>query len=277
MKSNNTHKFGGNWTTLKLNALAAYLSGYASALSGQAWCNRVYIDAFSGTGHCDITSEDGEKQIDGSAKIALDTKPNFHNLFFIDKKKKHTKALQALCNQYTDQQTSVIYEDANHAIPKILNNLRPNDRGVIFIDPYGMDFNWNTLVAVSKSKLDVWYLFPLSGFFRNSTVIEANLEKEKDEAVTRLLGDDNWREKIYKFSPTLDLFGDASRQRGDWTELRDFATDRLKSIFPLVLEPRIIFNDSNIPKFALYFAMSNESKKAHAVAKNIAGHILTTG
>ena len=277
MKSNNTHKFGGKWTTLKLNALASYLSGYALALSNQTWCNRVYIDAFSGTGQCDITSDDGERQIDGSAKIALETKPSFHSLFFIDKKKQHTKALLELCHGYADQHTSVINEDANVAIPKILNNLKSNDRGVIFIDPYGMNFNWNTLVTVSKSKLDVWYLFPLSGLFRNSTVVEANLEKEKDEAVTRLLGDEQWKDKIYKLSPTLDLFGDASRERGDWTELRDYATERLQTIFPLVLEPRIIYNDSNIPKFALYFAMSNTSVKAHAVAKKIAGHILTSG
>jgi three-Cys-motif partner protein len=277
MKTNNTHKFGGDWTSLKLKALEGYLTAYSTALSKQTWCNRVYIDAFSGTGQCEITSASGQIQIDGSAKIALDTKPNFHSLYFIDKKMKHTKALQQLCNNYPEQNTKVIYEDANIAIPQILNAIKSNERGVIFIDPYGMNFNWDTLSKVAKSNFDVWYLFPLSGFFRNATVVEASLEQEKDDAITRLLGDKDWKEAIYKPPPTLDLFGDNSRERGDWKDLSNYATQRLKTIFPLVLEPRIIYNDREIPKFALYFAMSNENKKAQALAKKIADYILDTG
>ena len=43
------HQFGGPWTVEKLDALRAYLIGYAQALKKQAF-RRYYIDAFAGTG-----------------------------------------------------------------------------------------------------------------------------------------------------------------------------------------------------------------------------------
>jgi hypothetical protein len=43
------HRFGGSWTVNKLDALRAYLSGYAQALKNQPF-SRIYIDAFAGTG-----------------------------------------------------------------------------------------------------------------------------------------------------------------------------------------------------------------------------------
>ena len=44
-----THQFGGPWTVEKLDALRAYLVGYAQALKNQPF-RRRYIDAFAGTG-----------------------------------------------------------------------------------------------------------------------------------------------------------------------------------------------------------------------------------
>ena len=43
------HQFGGPWTVEKLDALRAYLNGYAQALKKQSF-NRLYIDAFAGAG-----------------------------------------------------------------------------------------------------------------------------------------------------------------------------------------------------------------------------------
>lgn len=277
IKNNKTHEFGGDWTSLKLAALDGYLKAFTTALLNQTWCKGlVYIDAFSGTGQCDITTSDGSrKQIDGSAKIALDTTPIFDELHFIDIKKKHIRALESLCKNYSNRNCSLHYEDANLIVPQILSKLSKNHRGVIFVDPYGMHFNWDTLSKVASSEIfDVWYLFPLSGFFRNATISEADVEANKDEAVQRLLGDANWKNALYKEPAIKDMFDIDPRERGDWKDLCDYATGRLKEIFPEVLEPRIIYTANNIPKFALYFAVSNKNKSAQGLAKKIANHIL---
>jgi len=68
------HSFGGPWTMIKLDLLARYLEFFSTALqhrpSPEQPFTRIYIDAFAGTGECDINMGDGLRStIAGSAKI----------------------------------------------------------------------------------------------------------------------------------------------------------------------------------------------------------------
>jgi three-Cys-motif partner protein len=74
------HTFGGPWTQIKLDLLGRYLSSFNQALQFSPSANRpfsrIYIDAFAGTGECEIkTDENAVETIAGSAKIALETTP----------------------------------------------------------------------------------------------------------------------------------------------------------------------------------------------------------
>ena len=53
-----------------------------------------------------------------------------------------------------------------------------------------------------------------------------------------------------------------------------FVLQRLRDLFPTVLEPLRLRNDRNAPMFSLFFAMSNPSPAAAKVATPIAQHIL---
>ena len=68
--SEDQHSFGGVWTRIKLEALEKYLVAFNTALSKQSF-TRLYIDAFAGTGRCDIKVDGEKKSIDGSARRAL--------------------------------------------------------------------------------------------------------------------------------------------------------------------------------------------------------------
>ncbi|GAI54351.1 unnamed protein product, partial [marine sediment metagenome] len=36
-----------------------------------------------------------------------------------------------------------------------------NNRAVLFLDPYGMQVNWETIKAIANTEaIDLWYLFP---------------------------------------------------------------------------------------------------------------------
>lgn len=97
-------RFGGNWTTQKLRYLAKYLPAYTTIMRNQTFKEYIYIDAFAGTGWfvlkqnekqeeqnmvqlsllSDISTEFEEakteqlnKDLDGSARIALKTNPAF--------------------------------------------------------------------------------------------------------------------------------------------------------------------------------------------------------
>jgi three-Cys-motif partner protein len=98
----------------------------------------------------------------------MEATPPFHRLFFIERDAKNVAALQHLTEG--DPRASVISGEANEQVGRICANTNwLNTRGVIFLDPFGNSVEWNTLESVIATKaLDVWYLFPLAGVYRNA-------------------------------------------------------------------------------------------------------------
>lgn len=99
-----THRFGGAWTELKLEAVRYYLEFYAGALKGQPF-DLWYIDAFAGTGDRAEQREAGgifeqthvrieDVVLDGSAKRAMAVQPPFKHLLFMED---DPARFQALC------------------------------------------------------------------------------------------------------------------------------------------------------------------------------------
>lgn len=75
-----THQFGGPWTFIKVDMLGRYLNFFNTALQHQPTKDkpfkRIYIDAFAGTGQCDIKVDDhGRVTIEGSALRAIQSAP----------------------------------------------------------------------------------------------------------------------------------------------------------------------------------------------------------
>lgn len=160
------HAFGGIWTRIKLEALQNYLVAFNTALSKQNF-TRIYIDAFAGTGRCDITVDGEKTSIDGSARRALAIDPPFNTYTFIELRAKKLAALKALEAEYPGKSINVIRDDANAALKTLCEKYAwRNERAVLFLDPFGMHVEWTTLQAIAKTgAIDVWYLFPYSGLY----------------------------------------------------------------------------------------------------------------
>lgn len=277
------HSFGGIWTLIKLEALGKYLVAFNNALSQQNF-TRIYIDAFAGTGRCDI-KVDGEKTcVDGSARRALSTKPTFDKFCFIELRPKKLAALEALKAEYPGKSIEIIRGDANAALKNICGKYQWRDtRAVLFLDPFGMHVEWSTLEAIAHTgAIDVWYLFPYAGLYRQAAKNADAMDSDKVESITRLLGTDEWRQAFYSRKRQSSLFdndGGDERDVDHW-EMLDFVSKRLKGLFSAVTEPKILYqggdlkNPSGAPLFALYFAASNPSPKAYGLATKIAKDVL---
>ena len=152
------HSFGGVWTRIKLEALEKYIAAFNKALSKQNF-TRIYIDAFAGTGRCEIKVAGGKKNIEGSARRALATEPGFHKFYFIELAPDKLVALNDLCVEYQDRNIEVISGEANAALRSLCQkNSWQNKRAVLFLDPYGLDVAWSTLeVIAATGAIDVWY------------------------------------------------------------------------------------------------------------------------
>ena len=279
------HLFGGVWTRIKLEALEKYLVAFNTALSKQHF-TRIYIDAFAGTGRCDITVNGAKTSIDGSARRALAADPGFHKYCFIELLPKKLAALRSLEAAHPGKTIEVIPSDANAALKALCAQYRwQNERAVLFLDPFGMHVEWTTLEVIAKTgAIDVWYLFPYAGLYRQAAKNADALDADKEASLTRVLGTDDWRKAFYVQKRQTDLFGgdDGDERSADHRAMLDFVSKRLKGLFPAVTAPKVLYqggnskNPSGAPLFALYFAASNPNPKAFGLATKIAKDILDT-
>lgn len=279
------HVFGGVWTRIKLEALEKYLRAFNTALSKQRF-TRIYVDAFAGTGRCDIKVNGEKRSIDGSARRALAANPSFHKYCFIELLPRKLVALKSLAAEHPGKTIEIIQSDANTALKSLCTQYQwRNERAVLFLDPFGMQVEWTTLEAIAKTgAIDVWYLFPYAGLYRQAAINADALDTDKDTSLTRVLGTDEWRQAFYVQKRQTDLFGgdDGEERSADHREMLDFVSKRLKGLFQAVTAPKVLYqggdsrNPSGAPLFALYFAASNPNPRAFGLATKIAKDILDT-
>ncbi len=270
------HSFGGAWTLLKLAVLENYLSAFTVALKNQNF-RLVYVDAFAGTGRCDVKMAGSTTTVDGSARIALQVNPPFDHCCFMELAPKKLAALQSLATEYSDRSIEIIHGDANSALRDLCGKFDwRNTRAVLFLDPYGLHVEWATLQAIADTKaIDVWYLFPYSGLYRQAAKKAENIDPEKEAAITRILGTDDWRKKFYEPEKQLSIFGDEGETRAaSHSQMLKYVSERLKGVFPAVSEPKIFCQSTGAPLFALYFAASNPSPRAFGLAIKIAKGVI---
>src|SRR5262245_50445175 len=167
------HAFGGPWTQRKLSVVKQYLDLYANALKNQGF-QRIYIDAFAGSGDRAPRRLANSPQFDlpefdmvakGSVRLALEVEPPFNKYLFVERATKRASELAELKSAHTNRNIEVVNADANEAIKRICGSTiwhgSRGTRGVVFLDPYGLQVSWETLVVISRTKaLDIWILFP---------------------------------------------------------------------------------------------------------------------
>ncbi|BCG94458.1 hypothetical protein MesoLj131a_33220 [Mesorhizobium sp. 131-2-1] len=155
-------------------------------------------------------------------------------------------------------------------------------RGVIFLDPYGMEVSWATVKAIADTEaLDCWYFFPLSGLYRNAPRDPTKLSSGKQASLDRVLGATDWRERWYDHKNTSrDMFEDADQaiRRADVDAIERYVKERLQTAFKgAVLDPVRLHHKNGPPLASLFFAVSNPSPPAVALATRMASHILSSG
>lgn len=270
-----SHKFGGYWTEVKLQALEDYLFFFGHALKNKNF-ELLYIDAFAGTGECEITENNRTRIIPGSVKIAIDLEAAFTKLIFIDDKKKHIKELETLCSEHP--KVEIYYSDANIKVIELCKTINwKNTRAIMFLDPYGLSVEWETLKSIAATQaIDVFFLFSLSGFFRQAAIDFNKVDEHIAKKIDICLGTTEWRDVLYKRTGQQDLFGgeQAPRREMSVPEMENYVKKRLETIFAAVSKP-IRLPQSGPQLFSLFIAVSNPSKKAIGLAMKVANHIIS--
>lgn len=291
--------FGGDWTERKLDALDQYLRAYTKVMKKQRF-TLIYVDAFAGTGYREqrlepaattpsifdeevkeISTLEAQRFLDGSAKIALRIDPPFHRFVFVEQDGDKVAELEKLRVEFAQRAGAIDIRagDANATIQQLCREWdRAGTRGVLFLDPFGMQADWSTVEAVANTGcIDTWILFPYAAnrlMTRDPKDIPAAWRTRLD----KLFGSKDWEQRFYKARTTTDIFS------GDFTVVEKaltfeglgaFYKERLESIFPVVApNPRMLRTSGNRPLFQLFFAAGAKPDRGGNIALKIAKYIL---
>lgn len=288
------HRFGGDWTTRKLDVLASYLRSYTTALKNTPF-HKLYVDAFAGTGYRDARRDDDaqpsqnpllpelaepepQSLLDGSARIALRTEPPFDGYVFIERSAEMCDHLERLKAEFPDVATriDIRWGDANAEIQVLCSQDWSSYRAVLFLDPYGMQVEWTTIEAVARTQaIDLWLLFPLGIGVNRLLTRSGDIPVSWRRRLDLLLGTEDWFDEFYKVETTSTLFGDEQERvvKATMQTIGGYFNNRLKEVFAGVAEqPGVLRNSTNNPLYLLCFAVGNA--RGRDIALRIADHLL---
>ncbi len=294
------HNFGGAWTELKLDAVAAYLHYYTKVLEAaprpEAPFKLWYVDAFAGSGsrtsvvtrgglHEGTPIELEEFELAGSAARALAVSPPFQRLVFIEGHGGRFRDLTRLQDKHPDV-VDCKHGEANDELKKLFSSLpwsgRKNGnwthRAVVFLDPYGMNVQWKTLEMLAATQaVDVWYLFPLEGVNRQLAHEFDRVDDNKKLALDQIFGSPDWEEQLYATETTRDLFDTlttSTRRQASKKQIEAYAIKRFESIFSFVSPPMPLLAETNRQLFSLFCLANPSTETAHKLIKRGANWVL---
>jgi three-Cys-motif partner protein len=289
-----SHRFGGPWTERKLEALHDYLVQYQLIFKRNPRARKlrtVYVDAFAGTGERDgAEREEGpglfgyDEEIrgyqEGSVRKALSIDNKFDQYIFVENKPKHAAALKKLiASEFSSlsDRCTIEQEDANTWLQRWCRT-QPwsRQRAVVFLDPYGMNVDWQTMEAIARTKaIDLWVLFPFAIGANRMMPKDAPPDSAWARRLTAIFGTDEWKSRFYGKSAKRDLFGEVEGSMvkiAGMDEILEFFLERLRSVFAKIVErPLILENSKRTPMYALCFAAGNPAGARTAV--RIASHL----
>ncbi|MBK8913274.1 MAG: three-Cys-motif partner protein TcmP [Phycisphaerales bacterium] len=290
------HKFGGDWTSAKLDRIRKYLCAYTTIFErNKRACHfrTIYVDAFAGTGHRSDsvpthvgtelyeseTDADTESYKKGSARIALEVRPPFHQYVFIERDAARVEELrqQVAASEPRPGSATVHQSDSNEFLNRWCRETDwETHRAVVFLDPYGMQVDWTTMEALARTKsIDVWVLFPVGMAVNRLLTGNGIPPPEWAGALTRFLGTDEWQSAFYQRQDEDTLFGKEPREVkvATWKSIGEYFVKRLTAVFERVAtNPLPLCNSRGTPIYLLCFAAGNP--KGATTAVKIASDVL---
>jgi three-Cys-motif partner protein len=278
-------EFGGDWTRQKLDILDDYLTAYCNIFRANErarFFKTIYVDAFAGTGAIKRRGESTED--DGAAKlfegsVARAIKQSFHRYLFIEKSVGRVAELEILKKSAPAPDKILIrHGDANVELLAFARSTNwKTHRAVVFLDPYGMQVDWETICVLGKTNaVDLWFLFPLGQAVMRLLMKGSEPPPEWRLRLDKVFGTTSWKEKFYITSVQPELFGGEivmTQRHADWRSVKNFLMERLKTVFHAVHpKPAILRNSKNVPIYLFCFAASNPVGAKTAL--KIADHLL---
>jgi three-Cys-motif partner protein len=276
------NEFGGKWTEEKIDVFIKYAQAYLTVMKERSYFKLLYFDGFAGSGVIDPT-EDGDpyELIQGVATriLAIKEPRPFDSYYFVEKNKGNAHKLRnVIKTHYPTKQAWVANEDCNKKLIDLAEYMRQpknkNLRALAFIDPYGMQLSWNSLLSLQAIPIDTWILVPtgigVGRLLRNDGQIEPSwMSRLKD-----FLGmeEADIMDHFYQRKTMHTLFGSEDKLLKNPQANERIAalyTKRIldANIFKFVSKPRVLKNSLGMTMY--HFIMCTNNPAALNIANTI--------
>jgi three-Cys-motif partner protein len=296
----------GPWAKAKLDILGSYLNAYTTVFQGvnrkrvkqrRTPFKTVYVDAFAGAGTARIRR--GERTVSdpatlalvetvrdqdpgvqlviaGSPRRALEVAHPFDRYVFVEQAPDRLALLNELATEFGERLgPDRVVVRAGDCNTYLLNHLLDPRRdwnvwkGLVFLDPFGMDVPWETVVRLSATNsIEVFINFPLH------MCIQRFMRRNPDEItpgeydrLDRYFGGRGWFEQAYERRTNLFNASEVVKREDANERLLTWYRERLALNFGHVSPPGLINNTVGGPLYYLIHAGPNAtgSKIASAV------------
>ncbi len=262
--------FGGDWTEKKIEILIEYAKAYLKIMSKHPYWKLIYFDGFAGSGLIKKKFGDKIEIIYGASKriLEIENPKPFDIYYFVEKDNfTYKELIENTSSKFPEKKIYPVQEDCNTKLESMAEFLASkkgkNHKALAYIDPYGMQLNWESISNLNSVDVDLWVLVPTGLgvnrlLKRNGKISESWYEKlEKFLGLSRIEID----EHFYKERSTMTLFGEISFIEKETNAILKAGTlyaKRLRDIFNFVSEPYLLKNSQNTIMYHFYMASNNK-------------------
>lgn len=277
--------WGGDWTKQKLDAFEKYVRAYLKIMNKQkekynGWPTTIYFDGFAGSG-INLPKEDNlksdplnglelEKEASqyyvGAAERVVSMDLSFDEYYFVDYNKKAIESLKKKLSpsQKGNRVYKYIVKDVNEGINKLSLHLDSKKSALVFLDPFGMDIQWNTISLLKGKRVDLWILIP-TGVAINRLLDREGELRHLDKLEECLgLSETEIKREFYLEKEEFNLFNGKIKSLEKISDSISHITKlyikQLKTIWNFVTdEPLVLINSKNVPIYHFVFASNNQT------------------
>jgi three-Cys-motif partner protein len=262
-------QWGGNWTLKKINIFIKYLKAYLEIMKNRNF-ELIYFDGFAGSGK--IVPEAENKSLIESVALqvlAINHQKTFDIYYLVELDKKKALHLEKVIKEkYTQNNIFVSQEDCNKKLTSLAHYLQRNrdSRCLAFIDPFGMQVNWSSLIEFKTVCCDMWLLVPTGVAVNRMLTTKGDIDPIWLEKLGKFFGltKEEIKTHFYETKTKLTLFGEETYDEKKANAINKIITlynQQLKSIWKHVSKAYPMKNNNGIILYHFIFASQNKNGK----------------
>ena len=270
------NQFGGDWTEAKMDIVVSYAKAYLTIMQKQHWVKTMYFDGFAGSGFISSDEEKNEERKGTALRILDIIEPcPFSLYYFVELNELHKKQLESIIqDKYFGRNAHIANADCNEKLMRMAGFLRAHKeyRSLVFIDPYGMSVNWNSIEALKGLGVDLWILVPTGIGVTRLLKNDGNISIAWLKRLEKFLGisQEEIKNHFYETKEKNTLFGMETlleKQKDTVNRAGELYKERLKTVFKYVSESFVMKNSTN--SIMYHFMMATNNPTALKIANDV--------